>query len=71
MLWANQWDNVANCRAHFETTGPEIWRQTGERVDGFICAVGTGKALKQRNPDIRVVLADPMGASLYGYFKEG
>ena len=77
-LWANQWDNLANCRAHYETTGPEIWRQTGGRIDGFICAIGTGgtlagisKFLKERRPDIVVGLADPMGAAMYEYFKRG
>ena len=77
-IWANQWDNPANWRAHYETTGPEIWRQTGGRVDGFICAVGTGgtlagtgKYLKEQNPDIAIGLADPDGAAMYDYFKNG
>lgn len=78
VLWANQWDNPANWRAHYETTGPEIWRQTGGRLDGFVAAVGTGgtlagagKYLKERNPDLAVALADPMGAAMYSYFKTG
>ncbi len=77
-IWANQFDNTANRRAHFETTGPEIWDQTGGKVDGFICAVGTGGTLagvgmylKDRNPDIQIGLADPMGAALFEYYKNG
>jgi cysteine synthase len=77
-VWANQFDNVANRRAHLETTGPEIWDQTGGTVDGFVCAVGTGgtlagvgMALKQRNAKVAVGLADPMGAALYSYFTTG
>jgi len=77
-IWANQFDNVANRRAHYETTGPEIWEQTNGKIDGFICAVGTGGTLagcgmffKERNPKIVVGLADPMGAALYNYYKHG
>ena len=77
-VWANQFDNVANRRAHLETTGPEIWAQTGGKVDGFICAVGTGGTLagvgmylKQRNPAVRIGIADPMGAALYNWYKHG
>src|SRR3954469_6567989 len=77
-IWANQFDNVANRRAHIETTGPEIWEQTGGRIDAFICAVGTGGTLagtgmylKQKNPKIRIGLADPMGAALYSWYKNG
>ena len=77
-IWANQFDNVANRRAHYETTGPEIWEQTGGKVDAFICAVGTGGTLagvgmylKERNPRVVIGLADPMGASLYHYYKHG
>ncbi len=77
-IWANQFDNVANRLAHIETTGPEIWNQTDGKVDGFICAVGTGgtlagtgMALKERNKDIQIGLADPMGAALYNYYKNG
>jgi len=77
-VWANQFDNVANRRAHFETTGPEIWEQTAGTVDAFICAVGTGGTLagvgmflKQRNPKVVIGLADPMGAALYNWYKHG
>ncbi len=77
-IWANQFDNVANRRGHIETTGPEIWRQTEGKVDGFSCAVGTGgtlagvaMALKERNKDVRIALADPMGAALYSYYTTG
>ena len=77
-IWANQFDNVANRRAHAETTGPEIWEQCGGKVDGFTCAVGTGGtlagvgiALKERNPNVRIVLSDPMGSALYNYYKHG
>jgi cysteine synthase A len=77
-LWANQWDNLANMRAHLEGTGPEIWRQTGGKVDGFICAIGTGGtlagvsvALKERNPNIVIGCADPDGAAMHRYFTTG
>ncbi|MBX3447251.1 MAG: cysteine synthase A [Parvibaculaceae bacterium] len=77
-IWANQFDNVANRQAHIETTGPEIWKQTDGKVDGFICAVGTGgtlagtgMALKERNKNVQIGLADPMGAALYHYYKHG
>jgi cysteine synthase A len=76
--WAQQFDNVANRQAHVETTGPEIWDQTGGKVDGFICAVGSGgtlagvaEALKDRNPNIAIGLADPHGAALYSYYTTG
>ena len=78
VLWANQWDNVANRDGHMRTTGPEIWEQTDGKVDGFICAVGTGgtlggvsMALKERNSDVVIGIADPMGAALYHYYKHG
>jgi len=74
-IWANQFDNVANRRGHYETTGPEIWEQTDGTVDGFVCAVGTGGTLagvgmflKEQNPDIAIGLADPLGAALYHYY---
>ena len=77
-IWANQFDNVANRRAHAETTGPEIWQQTGGRIDGFICAVGSGgtlagvaQALRARSQDVRIGLADPEGAALYNYYAHG
>jgi len=77
-IWANQFDNVANRQAHIETTGPEIWEQTGGQVDGFICAVGTGgtlagvaAALRERKPDIAIGLADPPGAALFSFYTAG
>lgn len=77
-IWANQFDNVANRRGHMETTGREIFEQTGGRVDGFTCAVGTGgtlagvgMALKQRKPEVRIALSDPMGAALYNFYAHG
>jgi cysteine synthase A len=77
-VWANQFDNVANRQAHVETTAPEIWRQTGGKVDAFICAVGTGGTLagtaiglRARDPKIVIGLADPMGAALYSYYTAG
>ena len=77
-VWANQFDNTANRQAHIETTGPEIWEQTSGKLDGFICAVGTGgtlagtaMALKERNPNIVIGMADPMGAALYNFFTDG
>jgi len=77
-IWANQFDNTANRMGHYRTTGPEIWRQTDGKVDGFICAVGTGgtlagvaTALRERNPAVKIGLADPMGAALYHYYKHG
>jgi cysteine synthase A len=77
-VWANQFDNVANRRAHIETTGPEIWKQTDGRIDGFVCAVGSGGTiggvsdfLKSKNHSIRIGLADPPGAALYSYYTTG
>ena len=77
-IWANQFDNVANRQAHIDSTGPEIWEQTGGKVDGFICAVGSGGtlagveiALRERKPEIKIGLADPMGAALYEYYAHG
>ncbi|MDO9473366.1 MAG: cysteine synthase A [Caulobacter sp.] len=77
-VWANQFDNVANRRAHEETTGPEIWDQTGGKVDGFVCAVGSGgtlagvaAALRARKPGVKIGLADPYGAALYHYYAHG
>jgi cysteine synthase A len=78
VIWANQFDNVANRRAHFETTGPEIWEQTDGKIDGFICSVGSGgtlggvsMALKERSSKVRIGIADPGGASLYNYYANG
>ncbi|MEE9428815.1 MAG: cysteine synthase A [Paracoccaceae bacterium] len=75
-IWANQFDNVANRQAHVETTGPEIWRQTDGKVDGFICAVGSGGtlagvAMALQPKGVKIGLADPMGAALYSYYKTG
>eukprot|EP00123_Amoebidium_parasiticum_P000819 comp11719_c1_seq1/m.6298 comp11719_c1_seq1/g.6298 ORF comp11719_c1_seq1/g.6298 comp11719_c1_seq1/m.6298 type:complete len:370 (-) comp11719_c1_seq1:443-1552(-) len=77
-VWTNQFDNTANRRAHYETTGPEIWLQTGGKIDAFTCATGTGgtfagttQYLKEQNPSVKAVLADPDGSVLYCYFKTG
>jgi cysteine synthase A len=77
-IWANQFDNVANRRAHVETTAQEIWKQTNGKVDGFVSAVGSGgtlggvsDALKAKNKNVRIALADPLGAALYSYYKTG
>jgi cysteine synthase A len=78
VLYANQWDNPANRQGHYETTGPEIWRQTGGRVDAFVSAIGTGGTLagvgaflKEQRPDVVVTLADPLGAAMYHWFLHG
>ena len=77
-IWANQFDNVANRQAHYETTGPEIWAQTEGRIDGFICAIGSGGTLagvamrlRELKPSVTIGLADPPGASLFSYFTTG
>ena len=77
-VWANQFDNVANRRAHYETTAEEIWTQTDGKVDGFACAIGSGGTiggisdrLKELNGDIRIALADPLGSALYNYYAHG
>ncbi|AIO69211.1 cysteine synthase A [Burkholderia oklahomensis] len=77
-IWANQFDNLVNRQAHYETTGPEIWRDTAGTVDAFVCATGTGgtlagvsRYLKEQNPQIRIVLADPHGSGLYSFVKTG
>ena len=77
-IWANQFENVANRQAHYATTGPEIWQQTDGTVHGWVAATGTGGTyagtamfLKEKNPDIRCVVADPMGSGLYSYVKTG
>ena len=77
-IWANQFDNVANRKGHYENTGPEIFEQTNGKVDAFICAVGTGGtlagtglALKERNPEIIISLADPLGAALHSFYTTG
>lgn len=78
VLWANQFDNVANREGHRLTTGAEIWEQTEGRVDAFTCAVGTGgtlagvgMALKAHKPEVRIVLSDPMGSALYNHYAKG
>jgi cysteine synthase A len=77
-IWANQFDNPVNRQAHYETTGPEIWRDTAGKVDAFVCATGTGgtlagvaQFLKEQNPAVRTVLADPHGSGLYSFLKTG
>ena len=78
VLYANQWDNLSNREGHQRSTGPEIWEQTGGRVDGFTCAIGTGGTLagvglflKERKREVVIAAADPMGAAMYHYFKHG
>ena len=78
VIWANQFDNVANRDAHYRTTGPEIFDQTDGKVDGFICAIGSGgtlagvaAALRERKPSVKIGLADPHGAALYSWYKDG
>jgi cysteine synthase A len=77
-IWANQFDNTVNRQAHYETTGPEIWRDTDGKVDAFVCSTGTGgtlagvaRFLKEQNPNVRTVLADPHGSGLYQFVKTG
>ncbi|MGC9502478.1 cysteine synthase A [Baaleninema sp.] len=77
-IWANQFDNVANRRAHYETTGPEIWAQTDGKIDAWVAATGTGGTyagaamfFKEKNPKVKCVVADPMGSGLYSYVKTG
>ena len=74
-IWANQFDNLANRRGHYETTGPEIWEETDGKVDGFTCSVGTGGtlsgvgiALKERNPKVQIYLSDCMGSGIYNWY---
>ena len=78
VVWANQFDNVANSKGHYETTGPEIWEQTDGKVDGFVCSSGTGgtiagvsNALKEKNKNIKIYLSDPKGSALYNYIVNG
>jgi cysteine synthase A len=77
-IWANQFDNVANRMAHYETTGPEIWEQTGGKIDAWVAATGTGGTFaggalffKEKNPQIKTVVADPMGSGIYSLIKTG
>ena len=78
VLWANQFDNLANSEIHIKTTAEEIWTQTAGKIDGFVCSVGTGgtlsgvsTGLKSKNKNIKIALSDPMGSSLYSYIKNG
>jgi cysteine synthase A len=78
VLFADQWNNLDNAKAHYESSGPETWEQTGGRIDGFICAVGTGgtlagtsRYLKEKNKDIVTACADPHGFAMYNWFKNG
>jgi cysteine synthase A len=78
VVWANQFDNVANAKGHYESTGKEIWDQTEGKVDGFVCSSGTGgtisgvsNALKEKNKNIKIYLSDPKGSALYNYIKNG
>ena len=78
VVWANQFDNTANAKGHYETTGPEIWDQTDGKIDGFVCSSGTGGTiggvsnfLKEKNKDIKIFLSDPTGSALYNYIKNG
>jgi cysteine synthase len=78
VLYADQWDNTANREGHLRSTGPEIWAQTDGRIDGFVCAIGTGgtlsgvsEYLKSKNHNVVIGLADPLGAKMYHYFKDG
>jgi cysteine synthase A len=77
-IWANQFDNVANRQGHIDTTGPEIFEDTNGKIDGFVCAVGTGgtlagvgMALKALRPEVKIAIADPMGAALYAWYSRG
>ena len=77
-FYANQWDNTANRDGHYRSTGPEIWNQAGGKVDGFTCAIGTGgtlagvaRFLKNKNPAVKIVASDPLGAAMYSWFKRG
>ena len=78
VLFADQWNNLDNAKAHYDSTGPEIWQQTGGKLDGFICSVGTGgtlagisRSLKEKNKGIVIGCADPHGAAMYEWFKHG
>ena len=78
VVWANQFDNTANAKGHYKTTGPEIWKQTEGKIDGFVCSSGTGGTiagvssfLKEKNKNVKIYLSDPKGSSLYNYIENG
>ena len=78
MLFADQWNNLDNAKAHYDSTGPEIWEQTGGKIDGFVCSVGSGgtlagtsRYLKEKNKNILIACADPHGAGMFEYFRTG
>ena len=78
MLFGDQWNNLDNAKAHYESSGPEIWQQTDGKIDGFICAVGSGGTLagtstylKEKNKSVVIGCADPHGAAMYSYFRTG
>ena len=78
VVWANQFDNTANAKGHYETTGPEIWNQTEGKIDGYVCSSGTGgtisgvsRYLKEKNKNIKIYLSDPTGSALYNYIQNG
>ena len=78
VVWANQFDNIANAKGHYEGTGKEIWEQTNGKVDGFVCSSGTGgtisgvsNALKEKNKNIKIYLSDPTGSALYNHIMNG
>ncbi len=78
VIWANQFDNTANQEGHYQTTGPEIWKQTNGNIDAFICSVGSGgtiagisRSLKEYKSDIYIGLSDPLGSALYNYYENG
>lgn len=77
-IWANQFDNTANRQSHIDSTAPEIWEQTGGKIDGFVCAVGSGGTLggvsiglKAKNPDVQIAVADPYGSKMFAYYDHG
>lgn len=78
VLYANQWENMSNSNGHYRSTGPEIWDQTNQTVDGFVCAIGTGgtisgvgRYLKEQNKNITIAVADPQGSCMYNHYKHG
>ena len=78
VIFADQWNNLDNCKAHYVSTGPEIWDDCNGRIDGFICSIGTGGTvagvstfLREKNKDVVIGIADPRGAAMYHLFKDG